>query len=86
MIPFVLLMNWIYYHSGRNITLTVMFHLSANVISQVLATHPDTEVIATGVLLLVTATVVWRDRHLFFAPPTGTVVEAPVHNQRLSLR
>lgn len=69
MIPFVLLMNWIYYRSGRNITVTVLFHLAANLITQILATHPDTEVMATGVLLAVTAVVLWRDRALFFAPP-----------------
>lgn len=68
MIPFVLLMNWIYYRSGRNITLTVLFHLAANLVTQVLSTHPDTEVLATGLLLVVTAVVVWRERTLFFAP------------------
>lgn len=69
MIPFVLLMNWIYYRSGRNITVTVLFHLAANLITQILATHPDTEVMATGVLLVVTAVVLRRERALFFAPP-----------------
>ena len=71
MIPFFLLMNWIYYRSGRNITVTILFHLAANLITQVLATHPDTEVIATGVLLVVTGVVLWRERALFFTPPAG---------------
>lgn len=65
-VPFVVLMNWIYYRSGRNITLTVVIHLAANLVTQVLATHPDTEVIATGVLLVVTAVVLWVERDLFF--------------------
>ena len=69
MIPFVLLMNWVYYRSGRNIAVTVLFHLSANLITQILATHPDTEVMATGLLLIVTAVVLWRDRALFFSGP-----------------
>lgn len=69
MIPFVLLMNWIYYRSGRNITVTILFHLSANLITQVLATHPDTEVMATGVLLVVTAVVLVKERALLFTPP-----------------
>lgn len=76
MIPFVLLMNWIYYRSGRNITVTIVFHLAANLITQILATHPDTEVMATGVLLVVTAVVVWKDRALFFAPAIGTRAHA----------
>lgn len=66
-IPFVLLMNWIYFRSGRSIPVTIAFHLSANLVTQVLATHPDTEVIATGVLLVVTVVVVWCERRLFFA-------------------
>ncbi len=69
MIPFVMLMNWIYYRAGRNITLTILFHLAANLVTQILATHPATEVIATGVLLLVTAAVLWGERDLLFAPP-----------------
>jgi len=66
--PFVLLMNWIYYRSDRNITVTILFHLSANLVTQVLATHPDTEVIATGVLLVTTTVVVIAERRLFFEP------------------
>lgn len=75
MIPFVLLMNWVYYRSGRNITVTIVFHLAANLITQVLATHPDTEVMATGVLLLTTGMVLWFERELLFARairPTDT--------------
>lgn len=69
--PFVLLMNWVYYRSGRNITVTILFHLSANLVTQVLATHPDTEIIATAVLLVVTVIVVTAERQLFFAPAAG---------------
>lgn len=76
MIPFVLLMNWVYYRSGRSITVTVLFHLSANLVTQVLATHPDTEVMATGVLLVVTAAVVWFERELFFAPAVRSAAPA----------
>lgn len=70
MIPFMLLMNWVYYRTDRNITVTILFHLSANLVTQVLATHPDTEVMSTGVLLVFTAVVVWIERRVFFAPPT----------------
>lgn len=69
MIPFVLLMNWMYYRTGRNVLLTVLFHLGANLSTQVIATHPDTELIVTGLLLVVTAFVLARDRALFFDGP-----------------
>lgn len=70
MIAFVLLINWMYYRSGRNIPVTIVFHLGANLITQVLATHPDTEVMSTGLLLVVTALVLVHDRALFFTPPS----------------
>lgn len=84
MFPFVLLMNWIYYRGDRNITLTILIHLGANLSTQVLATHPDTEVISTFVLLTATAVVLWRERAFFFTPPPPVagprhVTETHVH-------
>lgn len=69
MIPFVLLINWIYYRTNRNILVTILFHAGANLSTQVIATHPDTELIVTALLLGVTAFAVVHDRDLFFAPP-----------------
>ncbi|HHU44215.1 MAG TPA: CPBP family intramembrane metalloprotease, partial [Actinomycetales bacterium] len=66
MLPFVLLMNWIYYRGDRNITLTILVHLGANLSTQVMSTHPDTEVMSTGVLLVLTTVILWRERALFF--------------------
>lgn len=47
LIPFVLLMNWLYYRSGRSIWVTVAFHLAANVANEAFQTHPDSKVIQT---------------------------------------
>lgn len=69
MLPFVLLMNWIYYRGDRNITLTILVHLGANLSTQVMSTHPDTEVMSTGVLLVLTTVILWRERALFFTAP-----------------
>lgn len=68
-IPFVLLINWVYYRTGRSIAVTMLFHAGANLSTQVFHTHPDTELIVTLLLLVVTALVVVHDRELFFAPP-----------------
>lgn len=73
MIPFVLFMNWIYYRSGRNITVTILFHLAGNLITQVFATHPDTELIVTGLLLVATVVLLLAERRLFFSPPPAAV-------------
>lgn len=72
MIPFVLLMNWLYYRAGRSIAVAVVFHLGANLSAELWMTHPDTKIIQTALLLVVTAVVVVRERRLFFDRPLGT--------------
>jgi len=63
---FVILMNWIYYKSKRNILLTIAFHLSANISNEIFATHPDSKVIQTVLLLMVSVYVLLNDRDMFF--------------------
>lgn len=68
-VPFVLLMNWVYYRSGRSILVAVVFHLTANVGNELWLTDPDTKAIQTGILLVVCAAVLWKDKALFFTRP-----------------
>lgn len=63
---FVLLTNWLYAKSGRNILIAVLFHLSANVGNEVFATHPDSKIIQTALLLPIVLWLVLRDKKLFF--------------------
>lgn len=70
MIPFVLLINWVYYRTNRNILVTILFHAGANLSTQIFNTHPDTELIVTVLLLGVTAWVLYHDRTLFFTRPS----------------
>lgn len=67
--PFVVLMNWIYYRSGRNILVAVVFHLMANIGNEVFLTHPDTKTLQTMLVVLVSGVVLWRERALFFTRP-----------------
>jgi hypothetical protein len=64
--PFVFLMNWLYYRTGRNILVAVVLHLTANVFNEIFATHPDSKVIQTGLLLALCVAVVLRERRMFF--------------------
>ena len=48
---------------------SVSRQLTAETVQAWLAAHPDTEVMATGLLLVVTAAVLWRERQLFFGGP-----------------
>lgn len=69
MIPFVFLMNWLYYRTGRSILVAIGFHLTANLSAEVWMTHPDTKLIQTALLLVVTVVVLVRERELFFGRP-----------------
>lgn len=70
MIPFVLLMNWLYFRTGRSIAITIVFHITAGFVNEIFRTHPDSKVIQTALLLVVSAVVVARNRELFFTPPS----------------
>lgn len=70
MIPFVVLMNWLYYRTGRSITVTIVFHISAGFVNEIFMTDPDTKLIQTALLLVLTVVVVVRNRELFLTRPT----------------
>lgn len=73
MVAFVLLMNWLYFRTGRSILVPIIFHASANFANEIFRTDPDTKIIQTGLLLILSVAVVFRDRTLFFQrPPTIT--------------
>lgn len=64
--PFVLLMNWLYYKTNRNILVTIVLHLFANVFNELFATHPDSKIIQTVLLTGLTAYVLISEREFFF--------------------
>jgi len=66
MIPLVLIMNWIYYKTNRNILLTIVFHITAVFFNEIFATHPMSKVIQTGLLLFVSVYLVITDKEMFF--------------------
>lgn len=69
LVPFVVLMNWLYYRAGRSVLIVIAFHLTANFGNELFLTHPDTKVVQTVLLLVASTVVVWRDRKLFLTPP-----------------
>jgi membrane protease YdiL (CAAX protease family) len=66
MFPFVLIMNWIYYKTNRNVLLTIVFHITAVFFNEIFATHPMSKVIQTGILLIFSAYILVKDKELFF--------------------
>ncbi len=72
--PYVLLMNWLYFKSNRNILVAIVFHLTAGVFNELFATHPDSKVIQTGLLIALCIFVIMQDRTFFFSRDTRSVV------------
>ncbi|MDH3355064.1 MAG: CPBP family intramembrane metalloprotease [Chromatiales bacterium] len=66
MVPFVLLMNWLYYKTGRNIVITIVFHITAGYFNEIFSTHPDSKIIQTILLLVLATIIVLNNRSFFF--------------------
>ena len=64
--PFVLLMNWLYYKTDRNIGIAIIFHITAGVFNELFQTHPDSKVIQTVLLIILTTYLIVKDRDFFF--------------------
>jgi uncharacterized protein len=63
--PYVVLMNWLYYKTHRSILVAIVFHITAGCFNELFATHPDSKVIQTGLLLLLAIAVIVNDRDFF---------------------
>lgn len=66
LIPYVLIMNWLYYKTHRNISVAVVFHITAGFFNEIFATHPDSKVIQTLILLALSVFLIIRDKAFFF--------------------
>ncbi len=66
-IPFVIIMNWLYYKTQRNILVACIFHITAGLFNELFAPHPDSKIIQTGLLLIVAAIIIARDRAFFLS-------------------
>ena len=65
LIPYVVLMNWLYYKTNRSILVAIVFHITAGCFNEMFQTHPDSKVIQTVLLLLLSVVVVMKDRDFF---------------------
>lgn len=65
-IPFLILSNWLYYKSKGNLWIAVLFHLAANVSAEMFCVQSMSKVIQTGILLIITAVILIREKSFFF--------------------
>lgn len=64
--PFVILMNWLYYKTNRNILVAIVFHITAGLFNELFAPHPDSKIIQTILLCVLATAVIIKDKELFF--------------------
>jgi hypothetical protein len=65
LIPFVILMNWLYYKTHRNILIAIAFHVTAGSFNELFATHPDSKIIQTILLSILSIVLIVSDRDFF---------------------
>jgi len=68
--PFVIIMNWLYYKTNRNILIPIIFHITAGYFNEIFATHPMSKVIQTVLLLLLSAYLLLNNKEFFFNSKT----------------
>ncbi|MBN1397755.1 MAG: CPBP family intramembrane metalloprotease [Bacteroidetes bacterium] len=64
--PYVFIMNWLYYKTGRNILVAIVFHITAGYFNEIFATHPDSKIIQTILLLAFAFILIIKERKFFF--------------------
>jgi membrane protease YdiL (CAAX protease family) len=62
-----ILMNWVYYKTGRSIPAVILFHSVLNLFSMAFKTEPFTKCIVTVFLFIVSIFVIVYDRVFFFS-------------------
>ncbi|MBN2280892.1 MAG: CPBP family intramembrane metalloprotease [Candidatus Marinimicrobia bacterium] len=64
--PFVMIMNWLYYKSNRNILVAVIFHITAGFFNEIFQTHPMSKVIQTILLIIFSVIILLKEKDFFF--------------------
>ena len=65
LLPFVILMNWLYYKSHRSLLVAIVFHITAGFFNELFHTHPDSKLIQSGLLLLLAIVVIAQNGDFF---------------------
>ncbi len=64
--PFVIIINWLYYKTNRNIMVPIIFHITAGYFNEIFATNPDSKIIQTILLFIFATFIVLREKNFFF--------------------
>jgi membrane protease YdiL (CAAX protease family) len=66
LIPYVIIGNWLYYKTKRNMLFVVLFHFLAGYSNEIFQTHPDSKIIQTILLLIFSVILILREKAFFF--------------------
>lgn len=83
LIPFVIVMNWIYYKTDRNILIAIVFHITAGIVNEIFATHPMSKVIQTGLLTILAIYLLVKERDFFFIRDHSKISEKNETNGKI---
>ena len=61
LVPFSIILNWLYHKTNRSILLAILFHIVAVVCPEAFRVEESTKFIQTGILLVVAAVIVAKD-------------------------
>jgi hypothetical protein len=64
--PYLIIDNWMYYKTKRNMLLEVLFHILMGFSNEIFQTHPDSKVIQTVLLLIFSVVILIKEKDLFF--------------------
>jgi membrane protease YdiL (CAAX protease family) len=66
LIPYLIIDNWAYYKTKRNMFFQIIFHLLMGFSAELFHTHPDSKVIWTGVLIIFSIIILLKEKKYFF--------------------
>lgn len=67
LIPYLIIDNWLYYKTNRNMFIEVLFHFLAGFSNEIFQTHPDSKIIQTILLLIFSIIIICREKTFFFS-------------------
>jgi membrane protease YdiL (CAAX protease family) len=77
LIPYLILDNWCFYKTKRNMLIQVVTHLTWGYSMEVFRTHPDSKVIHTVLLMIFSVVIVLREKKFFFDKSFDEGAEIP---------
>jgi membrane protease YdiL (CAAX protease family) len=67
LIPYLIIDNWLYYKTNRNMLIEVLFHFLAGFSNEIFQTHPDSKIIQTILLLIFSIIIICKEKTFFFS-------------------